>query len=147
MGVAASSCKRFSNRIEGLYFAYVLNVSLLLLVYMTPSIRGSFNQCAIKLPNGAVSPTAGWRGADYLLDKTDISAPSCLITRWNVAHALTYMFYGFYCPRWKWLAIAVGVLFELVEWLCADCQDLTDVIANTIGCLTGAQLARWLSMA
>jgi hypothetical protein len=132
------------NSAEGLWLTYCLNVVILAIVYATPVFKETMNYCAVKLPDSTHSFTHDWRGRNYLLNQADKTASDCFLTRWNVAHFVSYVFCGFCCPKWKWFSIVIGILFEVLEWVIAECQDVTDIVVNSLGCLTGAKLSQWI---
>ncbi len=57
----------------------------------------------------------------------------CLITFWSMSHIILYALIGFFCPSLFIPSFVFGVIFEGLEKKFCNCQDLFDIIYNSIG--------------
>lgn len=83
------------------------------------------------------------RGSNYFLTPSGRHSGYCLVTTWAVTHIALYAVLGFLFPNRFWETLAVGVVFEGLEWLTFDCHDMLDVVWNSLGFLLGSSVARW----
>lgn len=123
------------DSIEGLYCAYVVNTVLLAITLWSHGVQRRLNTCWLWSSQETV--TSQWRGKRYLLTAVDPAFRKCMVTTWNVTHFWAYFIYGLAFPKHSWLVMYVGILFEAIEYIAANCQDLTDLVMNALGFLTG----------
>jgi len=87
----------------------------------------------------------GKRGSDYdfgtlQYESDKVPYENCFTTFWNFSHFLTHLIGGYLAPDYFLLDFLLGVGFEAYESQYA-CQDPNDIIANTLGFVTGRYLA------
>lgn len=85
-----------------------------------------------------------YRGDSYILENEEKSnaMKNCLLTSWNVYHILMYLLLGYLYPNLYYKLIAMGVGFEIYEYITYDCADLMDIPSNIIGVSMGARLSK-----
>lgn len=81
------------------------------------------------------------RGKQYYLtggtnESSDLS--SCGVTIWEASHLLMHLFIGYWLDLRYSLALGVG--FEIYEWWRFGCENVFDVLYNSIGAVAGAAL-------
>ena len=83
---------------------------------------------------------------DTILYKTD--APRDNITFWKISHFLFYMILGYFFPEEWWVAIAIGVFWEVFELVAGRCTGdkwwhgtASDIVVNIFGFATGVVFA------
>lgn len=62
---------------------------------------------------------------------------NCLVTYWGAMHFTLYLILGIIAPYWFVPILAIGVFFEVFEYIVYQCHDAFDVILNTTGFATG----------
>lgn len=131
-------------------YACVYAYSIVFSVAIAPQRHGVLNvinrlhetcmvRCPVYMPNcGGL--TMG-RGQNYFIDTTTPlrmeRLSNCLMTWWSVMHVAFHALLGWLTPDAFWLILAIGIGFELYEWLRFDCHDMLDPIWNLIGLLIG----------
>jgi hypothetical protein len=90
----------------------------------------------------------GGRGSRYIIG-VDMTAEvqadlrTNVMTFWGFTHFTAYTFLGLFCPDLFWQTFAAGCLFETYEYKKYKCQDLLDIIWNTVGFAVGRALGDW----
>lgn len=87
----------------------------------------------------------GKRGDDYDFgtleyESNAIPYKDCFATFWNFTHFLAHLIAGYIAPDYFVLDFLIGVSFEAYESN-FQCQDPNDIVANTIGFITGRYIA------
>ncbi len=81
-----------------------------------------------------------FRGKNYWLTPERTPQRYCLVTSWALTHIALYAIIGYFFPKFFWQTFAIGVTFEIGEWITLDCHDILDVLWNSIGFGIGATL-------
>ena len=76
------------------------------------------------------------KGSDYWLDSGDCKFEyDCFMSIWELTHIYLHIIIGYYLDLRYSLAIGVG--FEFYERYSYNCENLMDIIWNTLGCVIG----------
>ena len=136
---------RSFGQLVGVYAAalatVIFTVSMLFSGWFKP-VERVFETCWIgkkKKGKGDDIPSklGRFRGRNYFLTPEGRHSGYCLVTSWAITHIALYAILGFMFPERFWETLAVGVLFEGVEWIALDCHDMLDVIWNSMGFCLG----------
>lgn len=88
----------------------------------------------------------GKRGDNYYLPDKGAAVENkthpddCIFNGWNVSHFAAHTIAGYIAPDYFFLDFLIGTSFEIYEGSNLDCQDPTDIVANTIGFFVGKSI-------
>lgn len=85
-----------------------------------------------------------FRGNSYIIEdeRKSKDMKNCLLTSWNIYHILMYFLLGYVYPNLYYKLIAMGVAFEIYEYIAYDCADFMDLPSNIIGLSAGTALSK-----
>jgi len=78
------------------------------------------------------------KGDNYYLSKYSISqafSKVCVFTPYELSHIIYHIFIGYYFNIYY--SLAIGFTFEFIEWRLYNCENVMDIIYNTIGAMIG----------
>lgn len=103
--------------------------------------------CVLRAGGTAGEILTGGRGDQYFIGAMTPEKAKDLETNvmsfWGFTHGLAYFFLGIYCPDLFWQTFAAGCAFELYERQRYQCQDLLDIVWNTVGFAVGRWAGDW----
>jgi len=62
---------------------------------------------------------------------------TCLLTKWNLIHVCFHTIITFLFPEYCYAFFLFGIFYEWYEYIAYQCEDLLDIIYNTIGIFLG----------
>lgn len=93
--------------------------------------------CLVRCPRCKHNLTA-LRGKDYYIHATGTDVTECAFTTWELSHVLLHVYIGYYYNIR--VSLAIGILFEIYEYVHFNCGSWLDLMWNTIGFMIGAYL-------
>lgn len=142
----------------GVYVAIIITFIALIYIFavapypeMLPKWVVDTNQaCLIGCNSEMCRPFLCGRGNKYIIEETspeiEEKARNCMLTTWNFSHFIFYTVIAFLCPEYPLELFMIGNIFEYYEYLAYECQDTTDILANTMGIATGVSLAKIINI-
>jgi len=145
--------KRSFAQLLGVYaasFATLLFATSMLYSGWFKPVEGLFETCWVgnnKKGDGDDIPSklGRIRGRNYFLTPKGRHSGYCLVTSWAVSHIVLYAILGYMFPERFWETLAIGIVFEGLEWLILDCHDGLDVAWNCMGFWFGYWLKKSFS--
>ena len=141
MGTTSWFIDQFSS---GRSIALVITIYLVAVVLIfivspkRPWNRFAINgQCVIMCDKDVWNVVKPLRGQSQLLVA---GHKRCLLSGWNLAHAIFYLLLGFIAPKLFWYMAAVGIVWEVLEMVVYDCHDWLDPVYNIAGAIIGVAL-------
>lgn len=107
-------------------------------------IRNVDKMCVLKNDNNVIKKILNKsRGREYYITgESTESLNNCGITLWEFSHFLMHIFVGYWFDlRWSLL---IGCSFEAWEWHQYKCENIMDVVYNSLGAIAGGLIRSYI---